>query len=141
METSLNWLEDHSEIVIAVCTKFNKVLSLIYPDEDTQAAVLKELRSSLVSEPREFIQMLDTVRGSLTSWTTRVDRRDINLQELKLLQRHQDIYNHVTHLLSAKEALLHSDNLCNLEVEYDDVKMKLSNLLIRVVPSHEALGW
>ena len=140
-ETNLNWLDDHSEIVIQICANFKTVLTTDFPDEDKQAAALKELRNSLVSEPREFIQMLETVRGSLRSWTVKVDRRDVNLQEWTLLQRHADVYNHVAYLLSAKDALLQVDILHKVKVEYDDVKEKLSNLLIRTVPSCENLGW
>ena len=140
-ETNLNWLEDHSEIVIITCSSFNKALSQKYPDKEEQVTVLKNLWSVLVSEPREFIQMLETIRGSLASWTKRVDGRDVNLQELNLLLRHRDIYNHIAYLVSVKEARLRDNVLESVQDEYDTIKKELSNLLIRAVPSHEALGW
>lgn len=141
VETSLQWLEGLWEIVVMVCTNFKKILNLVCSDEDQEATLLQEMRNLLVSEPREFIQMLETVRGSLETWTTRVLKRDITLRELQLLQRRCAVYNHVAGLVSARDACLQGDTLNSIETEYKDIEQRLSNLFIRVVPSLAHRGW
>lgn len=141
VETSLKWLEEHREISFIVCSKFKKMLSEECPDKDQPATFLQEMRNVMISELREFIQMLETIQESLKSSTMRVHKRDITLQELQLLQCHCDTYNNVAGLVSASDAVLQGDILNSIETEYKDIKQKLSDLFIRVVPSHKCEGW